>query len=744
MTKDYLEKQFKNYYEITSDVVTPQMFGAVGDGVTDDTDAIKAMLQQGGNIYVPEGTYYITQRIRVGHSATRYINMNGAGAQKAVFKIDQNFDITAANDPTAIIFGCDTILRNVGFLMDCDVNEPYVMQTHETVLVSAECNSTFEVDHCWFKVVIPKTTKTDIPEYSEIPTATVDNLGDVIKYIGDTTTQAPIYTKNCLYKCVSDGASTPTYSWRNVYNTEVDGIIINATKGVNTLWARGTKTFIVTNSLFQNYCNTVTGGCIWWYNHSPRNENNVTDANARYFAEKIYINNNICEHSTRDEAIGLWTDGDTTQAWWDNVQISSNRITHGSFVENVEAFPSDNFMSVNVNSAQASWNYTPVVIENNTLISNYDARGFIKFRYAVGGLVIRNNYLINNSTTRRVKYELTKSTTSLKEGTLLFICEGYSNVTITNNTYIGNCSITQRSSGVTLPPSGSTVYTTPIIAYFNDGVVLGGNTDFNNNILKCNYTSLNFSNYAEGSPWTPLTNYVSTFGNPIYTIANNFIQTKKNVTLYPTSMDNAHASLYSTFHVTDNTFLNELTSLYIAQYRNINWYLERNTFTANTVFQKPNGSEAVINNGSFHMVDNTNLKLRLFEDKVSSNKWSEFEFKGDNQTLEVWQSIGSSTPYSSYNMQMLSQFANKILPDELEIKELPTASAQFLNQVYLLTNAQTGYIQGGIYKCVSDGQSTPTYSWQLINGDTLTLASLQAVVAASSDFADFQARIAAL
>ena len=39
----------------------------------------------------------------------------------------------------------------------------------------------------------------------------------------------------------------------------------------------------------------------------------------------------------------------------------------------------------------------------------------------------------------------------------------------------------------------------------------------------------------------------------------------------------------------------------------------------------------------------------------------------------------------------------------------------YLDKVYLLTSTQTGDQKGGIYQCISDGASTPTYSWQLIS-----------------------------
>lgn len=50
-----------------------------------------------------------------------------------------------------------------------------------------------------------------------------------------------------------------------------------------------------------------------------------------------------------------------------------------------------------------------------------------------------------------------------------------------------------------------------------------------------------------------------------------------------------------------------------------------------------------------------------------------------------------------------------------KVSTLPTASIDYLDKVYLLTSTQAGYQKGGIYQCVSDGASTPTYSWQLIS-----------------------------
>ena len=50
-------------------------------------------------------------------------------------------------------------------------------------------------------------------QITALPTAAEGNLGKVYQYIGATDAN---YTNGYFYKCVSDGASTPTYSWENI------------------------------------------------------------------------------------------------------------------------------------------------------------------------------------------------------------------------------------------------------------------------------------------------------------------------------------------------------------------------------------------------------------------------------------------------------------------------------------------------------------------------------------------------
>lgn len=57
--------------------------------------------------------------------------------------------------------------------------------------------------------------KNDVFQYETIPTASADLVNTIVQYIGTTTVN---YTNGYFYKCVSDGAVTPTYSWVEVIN----------------------------------------------------------------------------------------------------------------------------------------------------------------------------------------------------------------------------------------------------------------------------------------------------------------------------------------------------------------------------------------------------------------------------------------------------------------------------------------------------------------------------------------------
>ena len=87
-----------------------------------------------------------------------------------------------------------------------------------------------------------------------------------------------------------------------------------------------------------------------------------------------------------------------------------------------------------------------------------------------------------------------------------------------------------------------------------------------------------------------------------------------------------------------------------------------------------------------------------------------------NGAISVTREAADSVPISASTKMLTSGGAYTEFEKKLEkITALPTASASNVGAIYLLTATQAGYLKGGIYECVSDGQPTPTYSWVLIS-----------------------------
>lgn len=74
--------------DINTALATPQMYGAVADGVTDDTAAFVAALGDNDVVYVPEGQYIISEALYVGQGKTLY----GSGIKSVLIcKSPENF-----------------------------------------------------------------------------------------------------------------------------------------------------------------------------------------------------------------------------------------------------------------------------------------------------------------------------------------------------------------------------------------------------------------------------------------------------------------------------------------------------------------------------------------------------------------------------------------------------------------------------------------------------------------------------
>ena len=94
-------------YQATHDAVaklhiTPQMYGAVGDGVADDTEAVRTAISSGCDVFFPAGTYKISETI----SVPNYARIFGAGMSETIIKYTGSgflFDVSTSYTNNAVI-----------------------------------------------------------------------------------------------------------------------------------------------------------------------------------------------------------------------------------------------------------------------------------------------------------------------------------------------------------------------------------------------------------------------------------------------------------------------------------------------------------------------------------------------------------------------------------------------------------------------------------------------------------------
>ena len=100
--------------KLATPFVTPQMFGAKGDGVTDDTQAFKNALSASDNVFVPMGTYLITDTLDISYKKSLYADdgQNATilyGGSNSVVLINRlsvfrNINVTIKNAFSGIVF----------------------------------------------------------------------------------------------------------------------------------------------------------------------------------------------------------------------------------------------------------------------------------------------------------------------------------------------------------------------------------------------------------------------------------------------------------------------------------------------------------------------------------------------------------------------------------------------------------------------------------------------------------------
>lgn len=106
--------------KLATPFVTPQMYGAKGDGVTDDTTAFQNALAANNNVFVPEGEYLITSALNLTYKKSLYSNagqratilFNGSGSIINLGRVSvfRNINIKIQNAFVGTVFNTNNVI----------------------------------------------------------------------------------------------------------------------------------------------------------------------------------------------------------------------------------------------------------------------------------------------------------------------------------------------------------------------------------------------------------------------------------------------------------------------------------------------------------------------------------------------------------------------------------------------------------------------------------------------------------
>ena len=212
--------------------VSVKDFGAVGDGVTDDTAAIQAALNVGGRIYFPTGTY---QCNTVTVSNAVYIDFNGSTLRRATSGTKKIFDHSSGNMTmrNGIIDGQNTGIDR-GMLIEFE-----------------DSNATLTLENMTFQ--------NNCLGY---PTPTINQDTDHV-YVLDA---AALYVDSCRFiTCSRNGISlvstTPTVKITNSVfeNCYLFGIDFEPNSAANDMYEH----VVITGNTFKNNGNHSASDAVW-------------------------------------------------------------------------------------------------------------------------------------------------------------------------------------------------------------------------------------------------------------------------------------------------------------------------------------------------------------------------------------------------------------------------------------------------------------------------------------------------
>lgn len=172
ITEPKISSSFLPY--IKNDYVTPEMFGAKGDGVADDTEAIQKSIVFCGNnkrlLYIPSGVYLVSDTLTIPKSITilgssahkdvlsSYNEYMGISVLKFIAKSDKTLIVASEKaydvSMNSLIFLATSyevrVSGNISVAGDCKKYYEYTKEAYELNGVNVEKTTRCSIDNCSF------------------------------------------------------------------------------------------------------------------------------------------------------------------------------------------------------------------------------------------------------------------------------------------------------------------------------------------------------------------------------------------------------------------------------------------------------------------------------------------------------------------------------------------------------------------------------------------------------------------
>lgn len=328
----------------TYNYVTPKMYGAVGDGVKDDTEAIKEAFSSGKSVKFTSGTYKVSFE---DDTTEKQVLFNLSSNRNVIFDPDAKIIVSGTNFANlTTVFGCSTFpvsnVNIIGANISCDNDNatlPMAIRFEAPNNSAADQITNINIENCTFANVA-----------SSIYMVHRSSTGSLSRQVSN------IIIKNC--RAYNSKSSFVTADGNNII---IDGCYANGGNIANTYDAVSVHSGIdikIINNTFEGY---TTGQTINIRN-SPENKCGT---------KNVIVNNNTIRNCTTTAAIQVSVSSGENVYGCTDVTITNNHIincTRALMVTCGNATSGTPFKGMTISNNTIEDCTTSVSLSNNTTV----------------------------------------------------------------------------------------------------------------------------------------------------------------------------------------------------------------------------------------------------------------------------------------------------------------------------------------------------------------------------------------